>query len=524
MKAQIPYLARLARQAAGIATLRPPGQLFAGATYTPVRSPGRDDSLLPRAGVAAAGSFPGPVQPSNVAEELAEQPGIAFPRGADAVGDRADGPPEARAGLASDAGVPPIPAPFTALSTGVPPVPVPSTVRATGVPPAPGGLDMPGPPDLASRSSLAARGESPRAADTTSVAAVHAEPVAQPVTPLPSSSSRPAGDAARVQPGSGMGPLRGTAADLPQAARLVPVTGDTDRRVPSGPGATVPAPAPGPASLASPRHGPPRTEPAIPATPPPAPGIPATPPPAPGPASIIASPHHGPPRTEPGIPATPPPAPRPASTASPHHGPPRTEPAIPATPPPAPRPASTASPRHGPPGTEPSVTATPGVTAAPSPTPGPASIASPHHGLPRTEPGVTAAPGVSAAPVVTAAPGVTATSGGRNAADEERPGEPTVVRDLIPPPSPATRPITVPGPEQGEPYQQPRVPGAPRVSIGTIDVTVLPPAPPAPPAPEIRPPAQVARGWTRPPSLLAATAGAGRLRDGVRRWYGTAQG
>ena len=82
----------------------------------------------------------------------------------------------------------------------------------------------------------------------------------------------------------------------------------------------------------------------------------------------------------------------------------------------------------------------------------------------------------------------------------------------------------MPGPEPGVPYQKPRAAGPPRVSIGTIDVTVLPPAPPAPPAPGIRPPAQAARGWTRPPSLLAATAGAGRLRDGLRRWYGTAQG
>jgi hypothetical protein len=421
MRAQIPYLTRLARQAAGKATLLPPQQLFAGAAYTPVRSPGRDDSLRRRAGGTAAESFPGPVRPSNVAEEPPDQPGIAFPRGAGAYADQTDGAPEAPAGLTPDAGVPPIPAP--------------STARATGIPPTPRGLDVPRPPDLAPRFPPTAHRGSGPAPDTASVTAAHAGPVTQPVTPLPSSSSRPAGDTARAQPGSWTSPLRGTPANLPQAATLVPVTDDTDRRVPSRPGATAAPPGPEPAATVDPQY--------------------------------------GPPRTEPGIPATPPPAPAPAATTSPHLGPPRTDAGSPATPPPGPGPAATARPPHGPPRTEPAITATPG---------------------------------------------------GRNAADREHSGEPTTVRDLIPPPASAPLSITMSGSGPGEPHQKPRVPRPPRVTIGTIDVTVLPPAPPAPPAPGIRPPAQAARGWTRPPSLLAATAGAGRLRDGVRRWYGTAQG
>jgi hypothetical protein len=411
MRAQIPYLARLVGQATGTATLRPPRQLFAGDAYTPVRSPGRDDRLRGRAGYTTAGSVSGPVPPSNVAEEPPEQPGIPFPRGAGAFGDRADGAPEAHAGLAPGAGVPPVPAP--------------SRVRATGVPPTPGGLDMLGPPDLASRSSPAPSSESPRGADTTSVAPVHVGPVVQPVTPLPSSGERPASDAARAQPGSWTSPLRGTPADLPQAAALIPVTGDADRRVPLRPGATAPPPGPAPAAT--------------------------------------DRPHHGPPLTGPGIPATPPPGPAPAGTASPQLGPPPTGPGIPAT------------------------------------------------------------PGGAALPGGATTPGGPTTPGSRNGAGQERSGEHAVVRDLVPPSGPACRPIAVPGPEPGVPHQ-PRAARPPRVSIGTIDVTVLPPAPPAPPAPGIRPPAQAARGWTRSPSLLAATAGADRLRDGLRRWYGTAQG
>jgi len=79
-----------------------------------------------------------------------------------------------------------------------------------------------------------------------------------------------------------------------------------------------------------------------------------------------------------------------------------------------------------------------------------------------------------------------------------------------------------PGSHAGrERRRQHGVPGA-RVSIGTIEVTVVPPAP-QPGRPED------GRVLSRPgrqgaPSLLAAGPGAERLRDGLRRWHGTAQG
>ena len=406
----------------------------------------------------------------------------------------------------------------------------------------------------------------PGVADTTSVPPVHAGSVAQPVTPLPSSGSRPAGDAARAQPGSWTSPLRGTPADLPQAAALIPVTGDADRRVPLRPGATAPPPGPGPAATASshhgpppagpgipatpppgpgpadtasPHHSPPRTGPAIPATPPPGPGpagtarphhgppptgpgIPATPPPGPGPtATARPSPQHGPPRTGPGIPATgdatapppgpgpaatarpqhgpprtgpgipatgdataPPPGPGPAATASPHHSPPPTGPGIPATPPPGPGPAATARPHHGPPPTGPGIPATPppgparagaarphhgpppagpGIPATPPPGPAPAGTARPHHSPPPAGPGIPATPGGAATPGDATTPGGPTTPGSRNGAGQERSGEPAVVRDLVPPSGPAPRPIAVPGPEPGEPYQTARRWAAPRI-------------------------------------------------------------
>lgn len=430
MRARVPYLTRLAGQATGQATLLPPRQLFAGDIYTPVRSPGRDDSLRRPAGDTAAGRFPRLLLSSDAGVEPPAQPGIAFPRGVDASGDRAPGTPappripgvSGTSGASGASGASAEPAP----DADVPVLSAPPAARAkvTGIPAAPGGPDVPGPPDVASHSSPATRTGSLRAAGTSSVAPAQAGRTApqpltpqsltpqpltpQPVTPQPSSSPRPAGDAARAQPpGSWTSPLWGTPADLPQAIEPSPLTGEKDRRDPSRPGAAAPPPGPGPAAT--------------------------------------AGPHQDPRGTEAGIPAAVQPGPAPAVTVGTQHGPPRTDAGMPAAP------------------------------------------------------------------------------GSRNAG-QERSGEPTAVRDLRPLPGPAARPIAMPGPEPGGQYQRPRVSGPPRVSIGTIDVTVLPPAPPAPPAPGIRPPAQVARGWTRPPSLLAATAGADRRRDGLRRWYGTAQG
>jgi hypothetical protein len=65
--------------------------------------------------------------------------------------------------------------------------------------------------------------------------------------------------------------------------------------------------------------------------------------------------------------------------------------------------------------------------------------------------------------------------------------------------------------------------GGPRqaqVSIGTIEVTVVPAAKPS--GAEIPPAKPVIR--SRPPALIATGPGADRMRDGRRRWYGIAQG
>ena len=114
-------------------------------------------------------------------------------------------------------------------------------------------------------------------------------------------------------------------------------------------------------------------------------------------------------------------------------------------------------------------------------------------------------------------PGAPPTAG---ASDLDRPREPTAVRDLMPQPASDPPPVAISGTGPGAP----RVPRRPRVSIGTIEVTVVPPAPAAPAAPEIRIPAPVTPGRSRPPSPFAASEGADRLRHGLRRWYGTAQG
>jgi hypothetical protein len=69
---------------------------------------------------------------------------------------------------------------------------------------------------------------------------------------------------------------------------------------------------------------------------------------------------------------------------------------------------------------------------------------------------------------------------------------------------------------------------SPRVSIGTIEVTIVaPPAQqPAPGAPALpgRQQEHTAPTWSRPPSLLTASRRSDRLRSGLRRWHGTAQG
>ena len=106
--------------------------------------------------------------------------------------------------------------------------------------------------------------------------------------------------------------------------------------------------------------------------------------------------------------------------------------------------------------------------------------------------------------------------------------EPSPMGDALPPAGRArppsagrARPSTGgPEPAPHGPVPGPRTTGRPSVSIGTIEVTVLPspamtvPQPPAPPTGQ----------WPRPASGLSDGRGGSRLRAGLRRWYGIAQG
>jgi hypothetical protein len=80
------------------------------------------------------------------------------------------------------------------------------------------------------------------------------------------------------------------------------------------------------------------------------------------------------------------------------------------------------------------------------------------------------------------------------------------------------------GTDGGAAYR-PRPLGRANISIGTIEVTVVPPEPPAapPPAAAPMPPVPMPRTWTRAPSLFGRSPAGDRLRGGTRRWYGTAQ-
>ena len=152
------------------------------------------------------------------------------------------------------------------------------------------------------------------------------------------------------------------------------------------------------------------------------------------------------------------------------------------------------------------VPAVPAVPAAPPPGPGPIAPAGSRQDQHTDDAAV--ARRAALGPEAPGAEGV---------ADLDGSSEPTPVRDLMPKLTSDHLPAAIPRTEPG----QPLVPRRPRVSIGTIEVTVVPPAPAVR---EIRPPVPVTRGWSRPPSPFAASAGADRLRNGLRRWYGTAQG
>jgi len=95
------------------------------------------------------------------------------------------------------------------------------------------------------------------------------------------------------------------------------------------------------------------------------------------------------------------------------------------------------------------------------------------------------------------------------------------IRELLPVTAPA---VEQPGGRAGGSRQDAGAAPRARVSIGTIEVTVVPPAAPTPAAGTVRTPAQTAPSRSRAGSALALSPGSDRLRDGLRRWYGIAQG
>lgn len=99
-----------------------------------------------------------------------------------------------------------------------------------------------------------------------------------------------------------------------------------------------------------------------------------------------------------------------------------------------------------------------------------------------------------------------AQSAGQPSTDQRQP-----VPDLMPAPASASGTAV---PDAGHGQDRPLGSRPAQVSIGTIEVTVVPAAPPQPPR----------RDRPRPVSPLPASPPADRLRDGIRRWHGTAQG
>jgi hypothetical protein len=100
--------------------------------------------------------------------------------------------------------------------------------------------------------------------------------------------------------------------------------------------------------------------------------------------------------------------------------------------------------------------------------------------------------------------------------DEGGDGRSGVVPDLVPPPARAT------GRDEQTRMDESRREAPGRVTIGAIEVTVVPPARPAGGRGEPRPaPAPAVQPRSAP---SPAEAGGARLRDGLRRWYGIAQG
>jgi hypothetical protein len=153
-----------------------------------------------------------------------------------------------------------------------------------------------------------------------------------------------------------------------------------------------------------------------------------------------------------------------------------------------------------------------GTAGAPSPGSHAAARQGEPAGLP---PANESAPRAAHGPVPDAGAGPAASAG--RGIVPARPGGPGVFPDLLPPPAPAPALTEPPQPEAGGWRHRPRNPQSHRVSIGTIEVTVVPPVPPAP-AHRIPPPPRPIPVRSRPASQ-PDRSGDSRFR----RWYGTAQ-
>ena len=243
MRAQIPYLAGLARQAAGRPALRPPHQLFSRASYPP----GRGGTVRRPPGDAAVRSFPPARLPSGSGEEPPAPPRIASPRDEDTGRDRAGGAagaPAAPAGPAPDAAGPGVPA----AAAG--PAPDAAGPAAPGHQEAPRRRNAPGSAQVAAPASVAPRTEfSPAGAAPPARGAAPAAPPDAGLVPHPAWPP--------LAPESRTGTQGGTPAQPPRTIEPVPVPGETDRRPPpSGASPAASASVPGPEGAAGSHRGP----------------------------------------------------------------------------------------------------------------------------------------------------------------------------------------------------------------------------------------------------------------------------
>ena len=218
MKARVPYLARLARQAVGQPLLRPPRPLFAGDADLVV--PFSDNPGIPRRpdGEETTPSRAGSLALSGDSDEP------SAPRATD--------PPPARGtrwepaeGIASRPVTPlePVPTATSVRSPAVPASPATATVAgsAAGTVTRPGRPDLSGPPWPEPYRPDAADPELPLAVDGVRTNSPGARPAAPPPEPPPS-RRRQSGGAGPGQPPEAWERLWGGPVDLPETAGPAP--------------------------------------------------------------------------------------------------------------------------------------------------------------------------------------------------------------------------------------------------------------------------------------------------------------